>query len=135
MSWLVLRILLFALGSWSAFAISLGDHKASWLASGLVPVSFGAGLLLWIMAIGWRQEVDLTEPLSLTKPFWPVTSYPGRWWSLTACACLLGGGLAIAYDLVAGGRVSPMPVTVFAMGIAIGAVIWMAGKLIDKRYM
>ncbi len=132
MSWLVLRILLVALGSWSAFAISLGDHIVNWLACGLVPVSFGAVLLVWIMAIGWRQEVDLSEPLSLTKPFWPLTSYPARFWLLTACACLLGGGLAIADKWIAGGGVAPMPVTVFAMGIAIAAAIWVAGRLIDK---
>ena len=134
MFWLTARIALFTIISWSAFATYSTPDRLNWLVAVLFPIGLGAGFLMWTTGYGWRQDVDLSEPLSLTKPFWPIYSYPTRVAAIVAGASVFGGGIAIATELVVGRGIAPTPTTTFASGISIAVAIWMTGRLVDKNY-
>ena len=130
--WLILRIAFFALVAWGALAGPGHDQGLNWREAWLLPPATGVFLYVWINMFGWRQEADLSDSLTLTKPFWSTFDYPTRFWALFAHAGLIGGGLAIVREIGAGEAVTPGSVYTLGTGIAIALAIWVAGLMMTR---
>lgn len=102
--WLVLRIALLA--PMVGFT-DIHDPNLTWT----IAVSFavGAAILtfIWLISMAYDQNVDWSDPYSLTKPFFPLTRYPVRFWLLLSAMAILNGIVSSARDLFLHGNISP----------------------------
>jgi uncharacterized membrane-anchored protein len=92
--WMLFRLFVVEAASWSVVAISKTNSNIDWLACALISAAFGIALFTWLTVTDGRGGIDWSEPLSLTKPFYPMVTYPVRYWLLAAMALLLGGTAA-----------------------------------------
>jgi hypothetical protein len=82
--WLLLRAVIVCGVSWEIILVSEGNTNIDWLGCFLIAIASGISIYIWIAGLKRRQTIDWTEALSLAKPFYPMNTYPIRFWVLTA---------------------------------------------------
>jgi len=91
-AWLVGRIAVLVIGVWGIASFSASETNVSVISGIGIAVICAAALLLWFVAKS-RHMVsgDQKTPFSFTEPFYPMQSYPLRFWFLTSVVAVLGG--------------------------------------------
>ncbi|MHB1587444.1 MAG: hypothetical protein ACYCRH_08385 [Acidiferrobacteraceae bacterium] len=121
--WLALRIGTLAVSSWSIGLSSRSGTNLDWTACLLIPAVFGLCLFLWLLAIRDRDDIDWSDPFSLTKPFFPMRGNPVRFWLLGSLTLIIGGLIALLESATSGARHLAFGATFFALGIVTLVVI------------
>jgi len=127
--WIVLRVVVVAAGCQSIFSASASPSNVDWIACAIISLSCGAFIFLYFVILSRVIGVDWSHPLSLTKPFWWPSQYPVRFWCLAAELALLGGVVALARDVISLGRLRPIDMTFFCLGLAFAAALAAAARL------
>jgi hypothetical protein len=99
--WLVCRIVLIVVTAFAIASYPRNRSNVDWIACLIISVLTSVGLFLWLTVIRSRPNVDWSEPHSWKRPFFPMNLYPVRFWFLGSISFIVGGGIAIAMDLIA----------------------------------
>jgi hypothetical protein len=116
--------------AWWVPSLAAVSDNWSWSGCWSIFIASGVGLFLWFLAR--RDPSDWIEPLSFSKPFFPMRANPARFWTLAAISLALGGAIALARDLSVG-LLSPGAATFFLWGAGIGVALVAARALTLRR--
>jgi hypothetical protein len=123
LGWTALRVLVLVGLPWELVALSRINTDMSWLGCAIIVVVVGTGLFLWFIRLSNRQSVDWSEPLSLTRPFLPMSRNPVQFWSLVAAALTIGGAAAGISVMASGKGQIAFAGTFFFTGVAISLAL------------
>jgi hypothetical protein len=123
-TWLPMRAVL------GAFAILSGTASnsasiANGLAVVLVPIISAIVIYLWLFSLACKPDVDWSDPCSLTKPFFPLTRYPMRFWLLASVLFSLSGLVSAFREFLLCGSISPDSSMYFLSGISTLAALFL----------
>ena len=124
--WTVFRITLIAVNIIAIVSYPRNESNLNWMACLLVSSITSVSLFIWLTLIRTRSTTDWSEPFSWRKPFFPMISYPIRFWFLTSISFMAGGGFAVLKDLAFHNGQEAFGGTFFfwGLGILIALKIW-----------
>ena len=117
--WIVLRALVVLLISSGIALYNPSRANLDWFACLLISIAGGLFLFIWLLSIRDRPNIDWTNPISITLPFFPMNRYPMRYWLVVAVSLILGGSVAFFRETIRGGQYTPFGATFIALGLAI----------------
>lgn len=118
-AWVILRIGVLVVIVASVAASGSVQSNIGWF---FVPIPAAASavfLYAWLSSWQRRPNVDISAPLSVSLPFWPMSIYPVRYWLLVSVSLMLGGVLAVGGDYLRGGHDIPFGVTFLGVGVGL----------------
>jgi hypothetical protein len=98
--WIVLRFAAVAAITAALMSIPVARSNLDWGAGVFIGIIVSVALFLWLTAIRSREDVDWSQPFSLTQPFFPMTGFPLRYWFVASCSLAIGGAATTLRDLI-----------------------------------
>jgi hypothetical protein len=71
----------------------------------------------WLFVVKNRPGIDISDPLSLSKPFFPINRFPLRAWLLTAFAASIGGAVGLFATVISPLGDAPFDRTLIGFGL------------------
>jgi hypothetical protein len=113
--WIVARLAVFALMVVMSLSTPNGRVNADWTVGLLGGVTGSIAFSLWFLIIRRHPGIDLTDPYSIVKPFFPANKYPVRGWLFSSCSTALAGAIGIAVNYP--GHHAGRPIPGFLLGL------------------
>src|SRR5580658_1131550 len=122
--WLLLRVIFLLYGIYGGFSPEMTASR-DWGGFVAIPLMMPPVIIgsLYFPSIFGR---DLSDPYSLTKPFFPIGRYPFRAYLVAAVWFLISGGVGLGYNLLFNHVLSTLAVSFFAAGLLLllGLLAW-----------
>jgi hypothetical protein len=115
--WILARMCVVVVNVLAAFSTLQGKTNADWRVGLIAGVLGSVGFSVWISVVRHRNDVDMADPYSLTKPFFPINKYPLRSWLLGAFSMTLAGTMGLVGQNAAGVVAGPLPGILFGFGL------------------
>ena len=116
--WLLLRLVLLAANIAMVIQISTAPElDFDWLACVLVSAFYGVSIFAALFIYRSKQRADLSDPYTLTGPFFPFGQYPLRSWFTFSWMILTAGMIASVIELISHRRLLPINVMFFLWGL------------------
>ncbi|HEV7927666.1 MAG TPA: hypothetical protein VGR14_20105 [Verrucomicrobiae bacterium] len=100
--WTILRIVLIAANIYYMSSYPSDKSNVDWPLGAMVGLVNFIALRIWLTLMRRRSRIDWSEPYSWTGPFFPMGSYPTRFWFLCSLSLIAGGVAAIIREMVLG---------------------------------
>ena len=128
--WTVFRILVIAVNILAVAMYPQSQSNLDWTAAAIIAISFSICLFVWLIVVHARQPIDWSEPCSWSKPFFPMTKYPIRFWMLASLSLIASGGITIVLDVFLDHGHEAFGGTFLFWGFG----IWITLKILLKKY-
>ena len=128
--WIIARLVVVAANVAGAISTPNGNINADWRVGLLAGVLASAAFSIWLPAFRNKFHVDLTDPYSLEKPFFPINKYPIRSWLLMAFSCSLAGTVGLIMEFSGGYVNGPLPGIFLGIGLPLLVTLAIWSKVI-----
>jgi hypothetical protein len=98
----------------------------------LITLAVSVSLFGWLTFSRHSKNIDWSHPFSWTVPFFPMKTYPLRFWWLASESLLLAGGTAMIVDFLRDGPIA-FGATFFGIGCGISGTLWIWCKTFGKN--
>jgi hypothetical protein len=106
--WSSIRLFIFLYVLFVSSTISLSKPSTTtWLEAIIFPAVFWGLSVLWMWYGSYKPDVIWSEPYSLTKPFFPITTYPTQFLMLFVALGFLAGFVGVVREILAHQALSP----------------------------
>ena len=121
--WLPLRLILLASNVAMVLQISLAPNASSdwWQCIG--PIIASGFLFMWLLVVKPRNDADISDPYTLTGPFFPFGQYPLRFWFTASLMLIVAGSAASIVELLSHQRMLPIDVMFLLWGLSTLCVV------------
>ena len=105
--WFLTRLMLLILFVWGGFEGEEDTATLTWSVVWLFSLVLALPVVACMASSTNDTRVDWSDSYSLTKPFFPITLYPIRFWLFISAIGLSTGIASSAHDLFAHGSINP----------------------------
>jgi hypothetical protein len=118
------RLMVVAVNALALWIAPLDRSNLDWISCALISAVVSVALFGWLSLLNGRRDLDLSEPYSLSAPFWPINTHPLRGWILIAVSLMVSGALASVKLAIMSPARAVVPLNVFSLGASLMLAIF-----------
>lgn len=99
-AWFLLRLCVIIFTACGFFACPASQSNLGWIGCFLISILPSVGLYIWLGLAKTYRKLELSNPFSLTTPFFPMRSHPFEFWAVASYSLILGGGAAVVEVII-----------------------------------